>query len=265
MMRALMSRAQWRARRARDTLRYEGLLILLWRVSAQCLSPVGTLQPWTFYRRDLSKPIVDMSTPSGVHITLADESDADRLAALVARRYGPTPLGPYAQRGIYATIVHRLRRGLKCFVARVGREIVHYNWLAFEAEDSLGDAGALIVLRADEAYCSDAYTVETWRGRGIHTVVLRQMLIHAKEAGYRSIYTDVGSDNKSSWKAHERLGWEWCGTALDFTPRGTHTTWRWRVRGGPNPFAATAGTFVSFTTSQGSDPRERQHDRHAPR
>ena len=254
---AAMSRVDWYSRRTRETLRYEGLPILLWRSLSQCVSPVGAVQLWTFYRRDLTKPLVETRARADVTITLATDADTDELAALVARRYGPTRPGPYEKLGIGATILHRLRRGLKCFVARSGTEIVHYNWLAFQAEESLGDTGARITLREAEAYCSDAYTVETWRGKGIHTAVLHAMLDFLQKTGYRTAYTDVGTDNRSSWKTHERLGWEVCGTALDFRPRGGDTIWRWRMRGTLYPFIAASGTFVSLSTTEASESANR--------
>ena len=239
----------WYIRRSLEALRYEGLHIFLWRTLTQCLSPLGTVQPWTFYRRDLTKPIAEVSSAAEVLVALAGDADVGQLAALVSRRYGPMAIGPYKTLGIEPTIRHRLQRGLKCFVARVGPEIVHYNWLAFRCDESLGDTGGCIVLQNGEAYCTDAYTADSWRGKGIHTVVLRQMLVHAKEAGCHSVYTDVGSDNKSSWKTHERLGWEVCGTAVDFTPRRARTSWRWHVRGGPGPFAATRSILVRLRDS----------------
>jgi hypothetical protein len=253
-----MSRVRWYSRRTLDTLRYEGLHILLWRTLSQCVSPLGTLQPWTFYQRDLTRPIDEMVPRVAVSVTLAGESDVDQLATLVARRYGPTGIGPYEVRGIRGTILHRLRRGLLCFIARIGTEIVHYNWIAFQPEESLGDAGALIVLGDGEAYCSDAYTADAWRGQGIHTVVLHRMLVFLQQAGYRTAYTDVGSDNKSSWKTHERLGWEVCGAALDFKPRGADRIWRWRTRGGLSPFMTKPGTVLSLSTSPPSASTDRQ-------
>jgi GNAT superfamily N-acetyltransferase len=260
-----MSRVRWYSRRTLDTLHYEGLHILLWRTLSQCVSPLGTLQPWTFYQRDLTRPIGEMPARVGVRVTIAAESDIDQLATLVARRYGPTGIGPYETLGIPGTILHRFRRGLRCFVARIETEIVHYNWIAFQREESLGDAGSLIVLGDGEAYCSDAYTVEAWRGQGIHTVVLHQMLVFLRRAGYRKAYTDVGSDNKSSWKTHERLGWEVCGAALDFKPRGAHTIWRWRMRGGLSPFMAKPGTLLSLSTSRASEGASDWNPRQPPR
>lgn len=242
-----MSHLRWYARRSLDTLRYEGVPILLWRVLSRCLVPFGTLQPWTFYEHDLGRPIPAVRTAADVRIMQATESDVQELATLVARRYGPTPIGPYARLGIRATIVHRLRRGLRCFVARTATgEIVHYNWIAVGREETLGPVGASILLRDGEAYCSDAYTVETWRGRSIHTTVLRAMLVWLHQAGYRKAYTDVGTDNKSSWKAHERLGWTMCGLAVDFIPRGGRRIWRIRLGGGANPFFAVADRLMSL-------------------
>jgi GNAT superfamily N-acetyltransferase len=239
-------RAGWYARRAIETVHYEGLHILLWRVLAQGLAPVGTVQPWTFYRRDLTQPLAPVRARADVTITLATEADREQLAAMVVRRYGPTGLGPYAALGVPGTIAHRFRRGLRCFVARAGAEIVHYNWIAFGREPSLGEAGARIELGPGEAYCSDAYTAEAWRGRGIHTAVLNAMLLFLQQAGYRTAWTDVGTDNKSSWKTHERLGWTVSGTALDFTPRGGRRTWRWRLRGSLRPFTVQEGRWLSL-------------------
>jgi glycosyltransferase involved in cell wall biosynthesis len=250
--RTAVSRREWYARRTLDTLRYEGLPILLWRTFSRCLSPLGTLQPWTFYQWDLTRPIGERPARAGISVALAAESDIDQLEALVAQRYGPTDIGPYAKLGIRPTIVHRLRQGLRCFVARMGAEIVHYNWIAFRPEESLGDSAAFIVLGGSEAYCSDAFTVEAWRGKGIHTAVLNQMLLFLQQTGYRKVYTDVGSDNKSSWKTHERLGWEVCGTALDFRRRGARTLWRWRLRGSLSPFTPKPGTFLSLSAPPGS-------------
>jgi ribosomal protein S18 acetylase RimI-like enzyme len=227
-------------------MQYEGLHILLWRVLARCLAPLATLQLWTFYHRDLTTPIGEFRARGDVTITLATDSDIEQLATLVARRYGPARAGPHERRRITATIDQRLRRGLKCFVATTGTEIVHYNWLAFQQEKSLGDAGSRIALGEGEAFCSDAYTAESWRGKGIHTAVVHHMLVFLQQAGYRKVYTDVASHNKSSWKTHERLGWEVCGTALDFKLRGAHTTWRWRLRGTLGPFVPKPGTFMAL-------------------
>ena len=94
--------------------------------------------------------------------------------------------------------------------------------------------------------------METWRGKGVHTAVLNAMLDFLQKTGYRAAYTDVGTDNRSSWKTHERLGWEVCGTALDFRPRGGDTIWRWRMRGTLYPFSAASGTFVALSTTETS-------------
>ena len=80
-----MSRVQWYSRRTLDTLHYEGPYILLWRILSQCVSPLGTLQPWTFYQRDLTRPIEEMPCRFDVSVTLAADSDFDQLATLPSR------------------------------------------------------------------------------------------------------------------------------------------------------------------------------------
>jgi len=226
----------WYYKRAIDTLRYEGPHILLWRILKICLSPLGLLEVAHFYQKDLTQSIEEIQAEVDVAIGQATESDIDQLATLVARRYGPVKDKEwYSELGIRDTILQRFRRGCKCFVGRIGTQIVHYNWIFFDWEESVPGTGCFIHLKDDEALCNDTFTVEAWRGRAIHTASNSQMCLFLKQVGYRRAYT-VGSSNKPARKTLGRVVWEYTGTMLYFMPHGTKKAWIWRINGTLDPF-----------------------------
>lgn len=227
---------RWYWKRVSDTVRYEGFHILLWRMLKWCFSTLGHLDTMTFYRKDLTQALEEKRAKVDLTVTQASESDIDQLAAMVARRYGPTmaQLWPYKNQSVRDILQQRFRRGCKCFVAKIGTEMVHYNWIFFHWEEEvMGTFSSR--LQADEAICNDGYTEEVWRGKGVHTAVNSQMLSFLKHAGYRRAYTSVGTDSKSSRKALDRLGWEVYGTMLYFIPRGACKAWIFRLKGTLEP------------------------------
>jgi hypothetical protein len=229
------STLNWYYRRTIDALRYEGLLILTWRFLKWCLSPLGYLDLMTFFRRDLTQPLGKIQAKVEFTVGQAVESDIEQLAAMVARRYGPglDRLWPYRQ-GVQDTILERFRSGCKCFVARNGAELLHYNWI-FPRWEKAVMGNYRSSLRDDEALCNDGFTEEAWRGKGVHAVVNNQMCRYLQQAGYRCVYTSASTDNKSSQKALHRLGWEFYGIMLYFIPRGSQKTWWRRIKGNLDP------------------------------
>ncbi len=228
---------RWYWRRTIETLRYEGLHILLWRTVKMCLSPLGSLRLATFYQKDLTQPLREIRARVELTLTEATESDIEELVPLVRRRYGPSEdLGPYQKLGIRDTILRRFRRGQRCFVGKIGTQIVHYNWISFHWEESVVGTGCFIHLKDDEALCNDGFTVEACRGLNIHAAVNNQMLLFLQRAGYRRAYTVVATDYKSSGKALHRVGWESSGTMLYFIPRRSEKAWIRRIKGTLDPF-----------------------------
>ena len=55
---------------------------------------------------------------------------------------------------------------------------------------------------------------------------------------FRTAYTLVNTDNISSKKALQRLGWNFYGTLLYFSPHQSDKVLRWQVRGPLDPFVA---------------------------
>jgi branched-chain amino acid transport system permease protein len=226
----------WYYRKTIDTLFYEGFYILLWRMLKWCLSPLGYLDMMTFYRRDLTQPLTEKSAKVDLSVIQATEADMDQLTAMVARRYGPTMvrLWPYKNQSIRDILQQRFQEGCKCFVAKVGTEMIHYNWIFFYWEEAvMGTVRSR--LQADEAICNDAFTEEAWRGKGVHDAVHNYMLRHLQQEGYQCVYTSAGTDNRSSQKALHRHNWTFYGKMLYFIPRGSEQGWVWRIKGSVEP------------------------------
>ncbi len=214
-------------RRTADTLRYEGLHILLWRALKLCSRPLGHLELETFYQKDLTEPLKEIRAKADLTVTQATESDIDELTALELSGTRPRP---FQDQSIRASIIQRFGRGSKCFVGKIGTEIVHYNWITFHRKKWLAES-YFIHLRDDEAFCHSGYTSEAWRGRNIHAAVNNQMLHFLQRAGYRKAYTNANTDNKSSQKALPRVGWQISGIVFYFIPRGAEKAWIWRING----------------------------------
>src|SRR4029453_15507638 len=104
---------------------------------ARLLSPLGTVGIATLYELDLTRPLVEARARGEVPIREATESDFEQVAELAD-----------GQGTASRELRERVRRGSRCFVAKIGAEVVHYNWLAFGWADVLpiAPAGRFIVL-----------------------------------------------------------------------------------------------------------------------
>lgn len=235
-----------------ETLRYEGPHILLWRTLRMCISPLGVMGLITFYKKDLTQPLGEIRAKVPLNIGQATESDIEQLVTLVKKRYGPAKnmLGQYRNRGIRDNILERFRQGHRCFVGKIGTEIVHYNWIFFHWKESIAGTGRFINLRDDEALMDDACTAEAWRGKGIHGDVHNQMLLFLQQAGYRKAYTIGTSDNKSSQKPLHRIGWKISGTMFYFIPRGAEKARIFRIKGTLAPFVDKQAPILTIKTER---------------
>lgn len=208
-----------------------------WRILVRCASPFGVLAMTRLYERDLSGPLPEFRARADVTVTQATEADLEQLAELLMREL------PWVDaKAIREFHLDRVRRGARCFVAKIEDQIVHYNWVIFDRVESWPDAPGVSVLKeGEEAYCAYAYTFEVWRGLAIHTEVLSRMLLFLREAGYRTAYTAVYFEHEAAWKTHHRLGWELSGLALSFRPRNRDKMLVWSMVWGPRMRRARAG------------------------
>jgi len=217
------------------TLRYEGAHILLWRLICRLLSPFGWLGLMTFYERDLTRPVPQVS---GIPMSIetATEADIDELVPFLAMARGAA-LNAATRQGIRQNLAGYVRKGDQVFVARVANEVVHTNHIAFDQMEFTPLTGRVPVpLMADEAYMTNGYTKERWRGQGIHGAVNSAMLRFLQQRGYRRAFTQARTDNLLARRGVERLGWQVTGSVLYFRLRLNRAAVVWSLRGSLWPF-----------------------------
>jgi hypothetical protein len=191
----------------------------------------------SFCRKDLTQPLEEAEAKVDLIINQATEADIDQLAALVGKRYGPRARQWFTTQSIPETIHDRFEHGARCFVGKVGTEMVAYNWIFFHTKEWPREP-YFVHLSDQEALCDEAFTVEEWRGKRIHGAVHNRMLLFLQQSGFRMAYTLVGTDQVSSKKALYALGWDFYGTLLYFSPHRSDRVLRWQVRGPLDPFVA---------------------------
>jgi hypothetical protein len=207
-------------------------------VAERCLEPIGRTGLETICRKDLSAPLTDGIARVEIDISQATDDDIDQIVELVRSNWPDLDEGgPYAELGHRGTVEDRLRRGEKCFVARSGTEVVHYNWIALDKAEAIAGTGLVAdLIDGQEAVCHDGLTAPGFRGLGIHTAVNSSMLKWLKESGYRTAYTVVGTVDRSSNITHHRLDWEFTGVMLYLISRRTGKPRVWCLRGTLAPF-----------------------------
>lgn len=225
---------------ARNILHYEGGYSFIWRIIQYALSHFGTLEMVVFYKKNLDHLIPDFRNRDDLMIEAATNSDIEKLVSLKIRLIHPDKkdVGINTINHIRDSILERFKRGNICFIGKIGTEIVHFNWTFFNSEEWEPKAGFIIRLKNNESYNGDAYTVDEWRGKAIHTFVHNHMLLYLQKNGFKSVYGIVNVENKSSRKTLLRHKWESVGTMLYFMPKDGKRAWKWRVNGELYPFVA---------------------------
>ena len=210
------------AKRISHIVRYEGIHFLLWRYFVWFVSPLGELKMVSLYRKDLSKTIPKYPAKVDLEIREATDDDIEQVYR-IWKELPDKITDEKTLQEFRISIIKQLkyiRLGYwRCFVGRIGEKVVHYNWIFFRVAQSASEDGRLVQLADDEAHLNIAYTRKKWRGKGIHTAVQREMLQYLRESGYRIAYTFGSTNNKPSFKTHNRLGWEPIGIILRFLPR----------------------------------------------
>lgn len=217
---------------ASPILRYNGWLVLFWRILQRIANCFGRMELVTYFEKDLTQPLKEVKGPPELTVTLAEEVDLPALVERMGERFGTRDVSKLKT---YEDIIRsRLQRGCLCFLGKAGKEIIHYNWIAFNWGDSQG--GRFLHLQADQALCLDGFTPEPWRGKGVHPAVHFRMLYYLQQHGYLQAYTLVDTDNKSSKKTHHLHNWSSRGVVLSFTPKGKSQGWVWPLKANLRPF-----------------------------
>jgi hypothetical protein len=250
----------------------EFLWHFLWKPLTVLVQPFGTLTVEVLLSRDLTQPLQPVSSALDVVIRLATEADLTWVTQLysgepylyLGNDQLPGRAGAYLdlrgkkRPGVHATGVQayrdRIRRGEKCFLAFMGPEIAHVNWLCFSwGEEAV--PGHPIMLRPGEAYTTDALTLEKFRGKNIHAVVLREMLCTAQLAGCYRAFTTTQMDRHRSFMAFGQLGWQVHGRLLCFIARNSGKSRLIRLTGSIEPLLrdeAERGTGARIARQKGS-------------
>lgn len=216
-------------RRAIETIRYDGPRPMLSRALKFALLPLGTLSMSHFCRMDLTRPLEKVKAKIPVEVGQATEADMEELSTRYQTDYEPG----FTLTTVQEIIKRNFSENAKCFVARIDRRIVHSNWVYFEPREA---NGCMFRPAKAEAMCNNGATAREWRGRGIHAEINNEMLLFLKRSGYMKAYTCVSTDNISSQKGLVRVGWDFFGVFLCFSPHRSGKQWGWVVRGPLDPF-----------------------------
>jgi ribosomal protein S18 acetylase RimI-like enzyme len=199
----------------------------LYPATARALARWGELGCEDLLQMSLAAELPPARPVAGIELRLATEADLDAVIAMYAADpwlyladLAPDPDDPAQVRGLY---LDRLRRGELCFLAMRGDQIAHINWSCYRWGDVLPDQP--LRLRPGEVYTTDAITAPAFRGQGLHTLVLRAMLAHARDRGIRRALTLARADRDATFKALREVGYRKCGRLIYFLPKGKHRAW----------------------------------------
>lgn len=227
-------------------LRFQGINVLLWRIFVKLLSPVLRLDQQILFEFDLRGNLEARQPKVDLVISRADPSDIDEILDMQLLLLPPGEMGQlsdteelrYAQMLVLRSDAHSdyaaaMRAGEQCYVARIDGAIVHSNWIRFH--DNAPMDGRPVALKPGEVYTTDAHTLESRRGLGIHEAVLMHMLQVAQRQGCHRAYTITDLTRAGSRRGVKRVGWQRRGSILYVSPRGLQRTWLVRLGGDLEP------------------------------
>jgi L-amino acid N-acyltransferase YncA len=198
-------------------------------VLARVLSCAGDAFVWLIYQKDLREPVVSVEAKVPIRIDEARLADADEMARLWGDD-SPTERDAEAEADVFRS---RLRDGSICLVARLQGRIVAYDWI--RRWKATGPARVPVLFAEDEAYTTDAYTGNSWRGYRIHPALNHALLQRAQREGFRVAFSMVRADNPQSLLTLRRMGWVQTGALLCFEPDWGASQPIWFTRGSAYP------------------------------
>jgi hypothetical protein len=230
-----------------DSIRYDGIAILLWRILAKLLSPVASVYTQMLFEFDLTQSIEPRAARIKCTVGLATEAELEALVDQQLDRPMPDDAELSDEDEYHrAWLQHErarmrneyrewFRAGELCFVARVGDEIAHNNWLHVYGCAHLSSRP--IDIGPGEVYAAEGYTSVRWRGQRLHEEVNAYMLRYAKDRGYRLAYTITDIIKAGARRGILRVGWRKRGQHVTITPRRLGRTWLVRISGDVAPIA----------------------------
>jgi len=166
-----------------------------------------------------------LATESRVRVRV-DEARPAALADLARAMYAPEPAArgslPSAgftqgtARGAVASaaetraqsdVARRFETGRRCFVGRLGEEIVTYGWLTI-GDESVGELERNYHMQPGEAYIWDCATLPAHRGSGLYGALLSHIVQTLRAEGIRRAWIGANLDNEPSLRAFARAGFQ---------------------------------------------------------
>lgn len=95
----------------------------------------------------------------------------------------------------------------QCFVAKDRGSICCYFWIA-PGKREVEHEARMLMIREDQIYIHDCFTVEQYRGMGILPYFIEQTCFVMRAQGYRKALAVVYNDNYSSRRCFEKIGFQ---------------------------------------------------------
>lgn len=111
----------------------------------------------------------------------------------------------------YEEVLTRLKEGKMCFGAKQSGELAAFSWCDIEECNFMG---LRFPLRKNEAYLFDAYTFDSFRGRGIAPYLRYQLYKELGKLGRHRLYSITETFNASSLKFKRKLNARVIGSGL---------------------------------------------------
>ncbi len=94
-------------------------------------------------------------------------------------------------------VLQRFAGGRHCYIARIAGKLVTYGWVTFD-EESIGELGLSIRLKAGEAYIWNCATLPAYRGQRLYPALLAHILRDLQRQGLCRVWIGADTDNRAS-------------------------------------------------------------------
>ena len=192
----------WYAK-CRCYIKTKGFLAFLGRIFIHIIEIFVKYRKAIIFEKDLSDKPMPASLRRDITIKIATIDDVDELQRLTQ------PDSP-------KIILDRFSKDEICFVAKIGSQIVHQNWVSFNY-DFIHILDKKFSLREGEAYVYGAYTSSKFRGRNIYPTVVNKVIRYLREKGYKKLYFLVDLKIHPSVKAYKRIFGTERGKVISYT------------------------------------------------
>jgi GNAT superfamily N-acetyltransferase len=97
----------------------------------------------------------------------------------------------------------RLKEGKKCYGIRYQGQLAAFTWVDLK---EFGMSGKRVLLKENEAYLFDAYTLPAFRGKGLAPIIRYYAYERLEEMGKTTLYSITDFFNPPAMQFKEKLG-----------------------------------------------------------